>query len=70
MISPVKIIRERLLMTQEDLATRLGISRQMVCAYEKGRSLPRYEIVKKLMSMAKHNNIEVNPSDFFVGRRE
>jgi len=68
MISPVKIIRERLLMTQEDLANRLGICRQMIWAYEKGHSMPRYEVVKKLMAMAKHNNIEVNAADFFVGK--
>jgi DNA-binding XRE family transcriptional regulator len=67
MISPVKIIREGLLLTQDDLAKQLGVSRQMIWAYEKGHSMPRFEVVKKLMAMAKHNNILVNAADFFIG---
>jgi transcriptional regulator with XRE-family HTH domain len=66
MISPVKLIREKLLLTQGDLALRLGISRQMVWAYESGKSMPRFDVVKKLMAMAKHNDVKVNAEDFFV----
>ena len=66
MTSPVKIIRERLVLTRTALAERLGISRQMVWAYETGKSMPRYEVIKKLMLMAKHNDIEINPEDFFI----
>lgn len=66
MSSPVKVIRERLLITQAQLAERLGISRQMVWAYETGRSMPRFDIVKKLMDMARHNNIQINAEDFFI----
>lgn len=67
MSAPVKLIRERLLLTQAQLAERLGVCRQMVWAYETGKSMPRFDVVKKLMEMARHNNIQVNAEDFFVG---
>lgn len=66
MTSPVKSIRKRLLLTQEDLATYLGISRQMVWAYETGKSMPRFETIKSLMKLAKDFGIEINAEDFFI----
>lgn len=63
---PVKIIRERMLLTQDDFAKVLGLSRQMIWAYEKGRSMPRFETIKKLMEMARLNNIDIDAADFFV----
>lgn len=65
MNSPVKTIRERLLLTQEELAKELGISRQMIWAYETGKSVPRFKVIKKLLEMAKNNDIHVNSEDFF-----
>lgn len=65
MSSPVQMIRERLLLTQENLAKKLGVSRQMIWAYEKGHSMPGYDVFKKLMTLARHNNIEINAADFF-----
>lgn len=67
MNSPVKRIRERLFLTQGQLADKLGICRQMVWAYEKGHSMPRFDVAKKLMALAKENNIEFNAEEFFIG---
>jgi len=66
MISPVKKIRDHMLITQEQLAKELGVCRQMIWKYERSVSVPRFEIIKKLILMAKNNGIEIETNDFFV----
>ena len=56
-MSPVYLIRHKLLITQTNLANKLGISRQMVWAYEKGRSMPSFEVAKKLIEIANDHGI-------------
>lgn len=65
MTSPVKIIREKLLLTQTELGLQLGVSREMIWAYEKGKSMPRFSIIKKIIALARENDIEINAEDFF-----
>jgi DNA-binding XRE family transcriptional regulator len=66
MSSIVKTIRQKLMLKQGELAKELGVCRQMIWAYEKGISLPGFEIAKKLMALALANDIEVNAEDFFI----
>lgn len=68
-MSPVYLIRHKLLITQTNLANKLGISRQMVWAYEKGRSMPSFEVAKKLIEIANDHGITVNAIDFFINNR-
>lgn len=65
MISPVKIIRQRLLMTQGQFAEKLGMSKQMISNYENDLYSPSMATIKKLMQIANENNIEVGIDDFF-----
>lgn len=66
MISPVKIIRQRLLMTQAEFAKKLEMSKQMVSNYENNLYSPSMPTIKKLLQIAHENNIEVGVDDFFA----
>jgi len=44
----IKIIREKKKLTQDQFASKLGVSRFKVYDYESGRSLPGIEILEKL----------------------
>lgn len=44
----LKELRDRMHITQEDLATRLGISEIQIYRYEKGTAEPRADVVVKL----------------------
>lgn len=66
MISPVKIIRQRLLMTQAEFAKKLEMSKQMVSNYENNLYSPSMATIKKLLQIAHENNIEVVVDDFFA----
>lgn len=44
----IRILRKRLLLTQDQFAQRLGIKRSLVGAYEEGRAEPRLELLQKM----------------------
>jgi len=66
MDSPIKKIREHMLLTQEGLSKLLKICRPMLSEYETGRRKPRFELIKKLLVIAEENNIDVKVEDFFA----
>jgi DNA-binding transcriptional regulator YiaG len=68
MYSPIKKVRERLLLTQEGFSSLLGICRPMLSEYETGRRKPRFALIKKILIIAKDNNIDVTVDDFFVDK--
>jgi len=65
MISPVKVLRQKLLMTQVEFAEQLGLSKQMISNYENGLYSPSMSTIKKLVKIASENNIEIDINDFF-----
>ncbi len=65
MVSPVKSIRRRLLLTQEDFAKMIGVSRVMVSAYELGYKAPSNKMIRKLLDLAKETGVECHAEDFF-----
>lgn len=65
MVSPVKLIRRRLLLTQAQFAEKIGVSRVMIYSYELGHKAPSNKMIKKLLELAKENGIECNAEDFF-----
>ncbi len=69
MISPVKKMRESMLLTQLQFAELLGVSRMTISSYECGSSTPRYKMIKKLIAMALANKVEINVDDFFVDKK-
>lgn len=66
MISPVKLIRQKLLMTQAEFAKILNMSKQMISNYENNLYCPSMSTIKKLVQIARDNNIEINMDDFFA----
>ena len=61
----VKKIRLHMLLTQEELAERLGLTRQMISRYEHGLSMPSRNVIKQLLQLASDNNIVVTVDEFF-----
>lgn len=48
----IRAIRKKLGLTQEQFASRLGIKRSLVGAYEEGRAEPRLELLAKMADLA------------------
>ena len=51
MVNQLKLIRTRLGLTQEDVAEKVGVSRQAVAKWEKGDTLPDIESCVKLADL-------------------
>lgn len=66
MISQVKVIRQKLLLTQVEFADKLGISKQMVSNYESGKYNPSMKMIKKLMELCHQHGIAIRTDDFFM----
>lgn len=64
-MSPVKVVRKTLLMTQLELSKILGVSRTMINSYEKGIYKPGNKVLKKLFSLAQQNGIQISIWDFY-----
>lgn len=47
----IKEMRLRKNMTQSQLANKLGVSKQVISAYEKGKRMPSYDILFKLANI-------------------
>lgn len=60
----VKRLRVKLLLTQSEFASILGVTRYCISNYELGRRSPRLQIVGKMLSVAREHKIEVNEDDF------
>lgn len=66
MTSPVRKIREAMLLTQLEFSKLLKVSRPIISQYETGFHRPRYEIIKKLLILARENNLDISAEDFFL----
>lgn len=56
----VKKLRDKLIMTQMEFATYLGVSFQSVNRWEAGTHKPTTKIKRKIVELCKTNNIEIN----------
>lgn len=61
----IRRIRNHLLLSQEDFAELLGVSKSSVCNYEKGRRLPRFATMRKIKAIAEKSNLDVRIEDLF-----
>ena len=61
----VKSIRMQLFKDRKQFAEMVGISQQSIIHYENSLRRPKLSIIKKMIDIAKENNIEISPSDFF-----
>ncbi len=48
----------------DEFAKEVGINRSSISRYEKGSQKPRMSVIRKIMDIAKKNNIEVSIEDF------
>jgi DNA-binding XRE family transcriptional regulator len=65
----LKQLRERLLLTQAEMASKLKISRASVCHIEQGGKKVNFKIVRKIVDEAKKNGIEVEYKDIEVDHK-
>jgi DNA-binding XRE family transcriptional regulator len=54
----IKRIRDTLLLTQTELAEKLGVSLPTVCRWEKGVFEPTMKMKRKIAELCKENNIK------------
>lgn len=55
----IKNIRRKLLMTQQQFAKTIGVTKTTVCNWETGKVEISIESLKKITEFCKKNNIEV-----------
>lgn len=55
----VKEIREKLIITQEELAALLGVSFASINRWETGKHEPTIKIKRKIVELCKENNIDL-----------
>ncbi|HZG81581.1 MAG TPA: helix-turn-helix transcriptional regulator [Brevibacillus sp.] len=60
----IKMIREKLGLSQDELANKLGMNRTNVSNYESGRTVPPGNVIKELADILKTN------ADFLLGRTD
>lgn len=56
----IKVLRERLILSQGEFAKLLGVSFVSVNRWENGHHEPTIKVKRKIVQMLKENNIEVN----------
>lgn len=59
---PIKVYRAMYGMSQQDLGNALGVTRQSVCDWEKGKKSPT---LKKALKMAEVFRCSIDQIDFF-----
>ncbi len=55
----IKILREKLLLTQEELATSLGVTVVTVCRWETGKCEPTIKAKKAIKKFIDDNNLVI-----------
>lgn len=55
----IKAIREQLLLTQQELADKLGVSIVTIQRAEKGQVVTSFKTRKKIIAFCKENNIDL-----------
>lgn len=55
----VKTLREKLIITQEELASILGVSYASINRWETGKHEPTTKIKRKIVEMCKKNDIQL-----------
>jgi len=59
----VKELREKLIITQEELAQLLGVSFASINRWETGKHEPTIKIKRKIVQLCKENNIDLEEKE-------
>jgi transcriptional regulator with XRE-family HTH domain len=57
--SIIKLLRKKLILSQQELADLLGVSFSSVNRWEKGHHEPTIKAQRKIVELCKQNNIEI-----------
>lgn len=57
--SIIKLLRQKLILSQQELADLLGVSFSSVNRWEKGHHEPTIKAKRKIVELCKQNNIEI-----------
>lgn len=55
----VKNLREKMLLTQEEMAEILGVSFASVNRYENGKTVPTMKVKRKIVELCRKNKVEL-----------
>lgn len=55
----IKTLRVKMLLTQMEFASVLGVSFESVNRWENGKNEPSFKVKRKILQLAKENKIEV-----------
>ncbi len=55
----LKALRDKMIITQEELASLLGVSAISVNRWENGHHIPTTKVKRKIMELLKENKLEV-----------
>lgn len=55
----IKNLRVKMLLTQTEFAAILGVTFESVNRWENGKNEPSFKIKRKILELAKKNNVEV-----------
>lgn len=55
----VKKLREKLIITQKEMASILGVSFASINRYENGKTVPTMKVKRKIVELCKENKIEL-----------
>ena len=56
----VKMLREKLVMSQQEFADFLGVSFTSVSRWENGHSVPTFKIKRKLLQLCEEHGLEID----------
>ena len=56
----IKSLRDKLIITQEELATMLGVSFVSVNRWENGKHEPTIKVKRRIMQLCKENGIRID----------
>ena len=60
-LSELKRLRERIGISQIDLATKVGVSQSAIPKYESGKQIPSYNIATKIFDILQDADMEISP---------
>ena len=63
--TPFLELRQALELTQAELAEALGVSRQRVNMYERGRGEPSPRVAQRFLALAKKHGLEFTMADLY-----
>lgn len=61
-LNEIKRIRERVGMSQAELAQRVGVSQSAIPKYESGKQVPSYEIATKIFDILLDEDVKIDPT--------